>query len=80
MRQERKLTDRSELVATYLLALFEDDPTGWVALTWLNLGEKDATLGFADYLAGWKSRCPERHRPFVNRIESLFGFGAKPTK
>lgn len=77
LRKDRQSTERTKLVSTYLLALFEDDPTGWETLTWLNTGADDATIPFPEYLAGWKARCPEKHRPFVGRVESLFGLNAK---
>ena len=77
LRKDRQSTERTRLVATYLLSLFEDDPTGWQALTWINTGEQDSSLPFPEYLAGWKSRCPERHRPFVHRIETLFGLASE---
>ena len=36
---QRHLTEESQLVAAYLLALFEDEPGGWESLAWINLVE-----------------------------------------
>lgn len=71
---ERELTSRSMLVAAYMLPIFQDDPEGWESLNWLNLGEKDDELDFEQYLRGWRERVPEKHKAFVGKIESLFGY------
>ena len=44
LSQERRLTERSMLAATYLLPLFQDDPHGWECLNWLNLGGRTMSL------------------------------------
>jgi hypothetical protein len=72
LAEQRKLTDESKLVAAYLVALFEDDPSGWETLATLNLGPNDADLDFRANLEGWKQRVPERQRSFVGKIEGLF--------
>lgn len=73
LEKEDGLTPRSKLAATYLLSLFEDQPDGWEALAWINLGENDRTIPLGDYLAGWKQRVPEKHKAFVGRVAELFG-------
>jgi hypothetical protein len=70
---QRHLTDDSKLAAAYLVALFEDDPTGWECLACLNLGSTDAELDFGRYLEGWKDRVPQRNRGFVEKVQRLFG-------
>lgn len=62
------------LVAAYLLPIFQDDPTGWESLNFLNLGKGDDELEFEQYLRGWRKRVPEKHKMFVGKIESLFGY------
>ena len=81
LESEDHLTDRSKLVAAYLLPLFQDDPHGWEALNWLNLGPDDDRLPFRDYLEAWRSRIPAEHKAFVGRIQTLLGYAndAKPT-
>jgi hypothetical protein len=74
LEAQRELTPDSQMVAVYLLSLFEDEPTGWEALTWINLGPHDADVDLRDYLKGWKERVPERHRAFLAKLQSLFGF------
>lgn len=70
---QRQLTKESQLVAAYLLALFEDEPGGWESLTWINLGPKDAELDFRGFLASWKGRVPKRNQGFIEKIQELFG-------
>ncbi len=74
LRGEHQLTDRSKLVAAYLLPIFQDDPQGWESLNWLNLGENDDALEFDAYLAAWRDRMPERHKAFIAKIQMLFDF------
>jgi hypothetical protein len=74
LAQQRELTPDSQLVAVYLLSIFEDEPTGWESLTWINLGPHDSEIDLRDYLQGWKERVPERQRAFLGKIQKLFGF------
>ncbi len=72
LRQEKATTDNSRVVSAYLLPLFEQDPSGWESLRWINTEKSDAVVPFDVYLANWKARCPEQHQAFVGRIEKLF--------
>jgi len=74
LEQQRKLTVDSQLVAVYLLSIFEDEPTGWESLTWINLGPHDADIDLRIYLQLWKERVPERQKAFLGKIQKLFGF------
>jgi hypothetical protein len=74
LRKERGLSERSFLAANYLLPLFEETPEGWESLTWFNLGEKDSELDFADFLAAWHQRVPQKHKKFVGQVQTLFGY------
>ena len=71
LRTERVLTDNSKLVSAYLLPLFEDDPSGWQSLKWINTEKEDADVPFREYLARWSARCPKEHQSFVLRIRRL---------
>jgi len=77
LEKEQKLTEHSQLAAAYLLALFQDQPEGWEAVTWLNTGaDYDENLGFEAHLRAWRKRVPERHKAFVGKIQHLFGYHA----
>jgi len=74
---QRHPTKDSRLTAAYLLVLFEDEPTGWESLAWINLGPKDGEIDFRAFLQGWKERTPERQRGFIEKIQRLFGLHSR---
>ncbi len=59
--------------AVKLLPLFEETPTGWQALRYINLGSDSENKTFEKYLSGWHGRVPEKHKAFVKKIASEFG-------
>ncbi len=64
------------VVACRLLPWFEEQPTHWEALTWLNHRRehlRDRSLTFAEFLAEWEYHCPPRHKGLVQRIAAEFG-------
>lgn len=67
------------LVANQLLPLFEQDPTRWDAIRFLNLGDDEHDSSLAAYLAGWRDRVPDRHRAFIKSLLTLFGYDAEVT-
>jgi hypothetical protein len=74
LAQEQDLSPRSKLAATFLLPRLTAEPGGWEALRWANLiPAVDSAGSFAQHLALWQSRVPDRHKPFVGRVASLFG-------
>ena len=73
LRSDPYLRDKTELVASALLVVFEHDPRSLSAIAYLN-EEKSATSGsFRDYLTSWRSCCPQTHRNVVRRTMALFG-------
>jgi hypothetical protein len=64
---------RQNVVAAALLPLLEAEPSGWDAVRRLNDAPPGAGATFADVLAAWRRACPERHRPFVDRVAAAFG-------
>ena len=72
---QRHLTKDSQLVAAYLLELFEDEPSGWESLAWINLGPGDADADFHGFLESWRKRTPPQNQAFIKKIQLLFGFG-----
>ena len=73
LQKQDRLTERSKLVAAYLFPIFQDYPAGWQTLNSINTDPADAGLPFDAYLAAWKSRLPEKQKPFVTKIQKLFG-------
>lgn len=57
-----------DLVARYLLPLFERNPGGWAALRYLNLDKADSEATLAQYLGHWYRNAPPTHKPFVGAV------------
>lgn len=72
MRRNPGLRDRNAVVAAQLLPLFEAEPRGWEAVTFLNLGRRDPQLPLARFLAEWRGNCPRSLRDFITRIALIF--------
>jgi hypothetical protein len=72
MRQNSAMRDRNTIVAIQLLPLFNAEPRGWEALTFLNRGSLDKNQSLARHLAEWDSLCPMDLRPFVVKIAAVF--------
>src|SRR5271166_4900162 len=73
MRKNSAVWDWNTTVAIKLLPVFEAEPRGWEAVTFLNRGSQSANESLTDHLAEWRSRCPPDLRPIVNRIAAVFG-------
>jgi len=72
LRQNSDMRDRNTIIAIQLLPVFEAEPHGWEAITFLNRGSRDAKESLAQRLAEWRSQCPRELRPFVTRIAAVF--------
>ncbi len=71
LQRDPNQRERTAIVAAALLPLFEAEPACWKAT---DLLEFDMSHGsFAEFLADWHQRVPERLRPFVRRIAQEFG-------
>ena len=61
-------------LAARLLPLFERQPSGWEAVTYLNRGRRrDPNLTLRQHLEDWRDACPPRHRAFVGELAALLG-------
>jgi hypothetical protein len=59
-------------VALALLPLLEKDPQHWNAVAYLNQGDAERELTFAEFLRDWHDRVPKQHQPFVVAVSELF--------
>jgi len=73
LRSDPCLRRLNRVVAAELLPLFEKRPRRWEAVAYLNLGEKQPSRSFQEYLQGWWQHAPQKHRPFIRRIAKKFG-------
>jgi hypothetical protein len=72
LRQNSAIRDWNTIIAIQLLPLFEAEPRGWEAVTFLNHGPRDTNESLAQHLSMWRSQCPVNLRPFVNRLGAVF--------
>jgi len=72
LRQNPMRRDCNTIVAAQLLPIFEKEPHGWEALAFLNNASINPNSSLAQYFARWRSRCPQRVRSFVAKIEAVF--------
>jgi len=68
MRRNPSMEEKNVVVAARLLPIFEEDPRGWEAVTFMNLGEHDRRMPLSRFLAEWHRNCPPRLREFVARV------------
>jgi hypothetical protein len=72
LRQNATFWDWNTIVAIHLLPLFEVEPRGWEAVTFLNYRPQNTTESLPVHLAEWRSRCPADLRQFVSKIAAVF--------
>jgi len=72
LRRSPTERSRNTIIATQLLPIFEAEPRGWEALAFLNSASINPKSSLAQYLAQWRSRCPQGLRSFVTKVESVF--------
>ena len=60
-------------IAQALLPLFEEKPSRWEALRYLNVTPAKNDLSLWGYFAKWHEDAPEKHQPFIRELGLLFG-------
>jgi hypothetical protein len=72
LRRSSTERSRNTIIATQLLPIFEAEPHGWEALAFLNSASVNPNSSLEQYFARWRSRCPQRLRSFVTKVEAVF--------
>jgi len=67
---DRALNGAMSLV---FLKLFEEEPSRWGAVRWLNSTPSPKGETLAQYLTKWRNAAPEKHKPFIEKIAGLYG-------
>ena len=67
-------------MAQVFLTLFEEDPSRWGAVRWLNKAPSPKGETFQQFLAKWHRAVPDKHKPFVKKVAQLFGIPLKIEK
>lgn len=73
LREDPYLREKNGIVANKLLSLFEEEPDGWAAVTFLNLSQPSRAQSFEQYLNDWHARVPRKHESLIYKIGDLFG-------
>jgi hypothetical protein len=73
LRKNADDRDWNTIIAAQLLPIFEAEPAGWEAVTFLNRGSSNAQKSLSEHLARWRANCPDRLRPFVSKVAGVFG-------
>jgi hypothetical protein len=74
LRHNSTIRNWNTIIAIHLLPLFEAEPRGWRAVTFLNHDSGAVSESLAKHLAKWRAQCPENLRPFIDRLATVFGF------
>lgn len=73
MRNNAVLRDKNNVVALQLLPIFEDEPSGWETITFLNRGnQRNGNISLARHLAAWRQNVPSQQQEFIRRIAAVF--------
>jgi len=73
LRKDAGHRDWNAIIAAQLLPIFEAEPAGWEAVTFLNRGSSMGQESLSEYFAQWRANCPDRLRPFVSKLAAVFG-------
>ncbi|MBV8099871.1 MAG: hypothetical protein JOZ31_12000 [Verrucomicrobia bacterium] len=73
LRTDAGQRDWNSIIAAQLLPIFEAEPDGWQAVTFLNHGSSSGQESLAEHLTQWRANCPGRLRPFVSKLAAVFG-------
>lgn len=63
----------NEIVAMRLLALLEQHPESWGAVSYLNRDSQTADTDIGEYLQRWYDSCPDPHKAFVEQVMAELG-------
>ncbi len=67
---DRSLNGAMSLV---FLKLFEEEPSRWGAVRWLNSKPSKKGETFQQYLNKWRNAAPEKHKPFITKVANMYG-------
>jgi hypothetical protein len=73
LRKDAEHRDWNTIIAGQLLPIFEAEPAGWEAVTFLNRGSSNGQQSLSEHFAQWRANCPDRLRPFVSKLAGVFG-------
>jgi hypothetical protein len=72
LRKDAAQRDWNTIIASQLLPVFEAEPAGWEAVTFLNRGPSGGRQPLSEHFSEWRVNCPDRLRPFVSKVARVF--------
>jgi hypothetical protein len=72
LRKAAGQRDWNTIIANQLLPIFEEEPAGWEAVTFLNRSSSNGRQSLSEHFAQWRANCPDRLRPFVSKVAAVF--------
>ena len=72
LRLNGAMRAKNVVIARQMLPLFETEPSGWDAVSYLNLGQRDARKSLGQYVAEWRTAAPPARSAFIGRVAALF--------
>ena len=72
LREKWAQREKNTIIARHLLPVFEAEPRGWEAMTWLRHGPRETDKTLAKHFADWKANAPEQHRAFIGKLAAVF--------
>lgn len=73
MQRKSTLREKNNVVAGRLLPIFENEPSGWESVTWLNLVERKPQATVASHFAEWRANAPKTQRAFIGKLAATLG-------
>jgi hypothetical protein len=68
--------EKNMIISQQLLPLFDAQPDGWEAITFLKLGTRDVNKTLAKNISEWSANAPAEHRAFISKVAAVFGVKA----
>ena len=72
MRANAVLREKNNIVALHLLPLFEREPAGWEAVTFINRTRSTPDQSLSARLADWAKDAPAAQRDFIRQVADCF--------
>lgn len=76
MREKATIREKNNVVAIHLLPLLEAQPSGWEAITFMNLAKRDPEKTLAAHFTDWSEVAPPAQRAFIGKVAAVFAVGA----
>jgi hypothetical protein len=80
LRKDAGHRDWNAIIAAQLLPIFEAEPEGWEAVTFLNRGSSNGQESLAQHFTQWRANCPDHLRPFVSKLAAALGVRFRPNR